>query len=349
MKTAIVEISKSHEECIYSQISFLKDAGHQVTLVLNSKLDEQILDYAHLADDIVYFDFEKVSGIKKIQLSWGLFVALKTFDFVIFNTAHSNSVLRNVSVMLQFAKTKCIGILHDTKKLQSSFTQRIISKKVKHYFVLNDALLPAKETAQGVSLQSFYPIFFPDYEKVPVYKQDHIWIGIPGRIDYQRRDFDFLTEALEQIEGLDRIRFLILGKLDYGTPDGKRFQDSLEKSGQSKRLKLFHSFIENRDFHAYLDECDYIMPLLRPNEDYLSAKISGAFNLAFAHRKPMLCNSFFKDIPDLEANSFFYDAASFPQLISDIAAGRLKTPTSYSDPKWKYEFQQNRYIDFINE
>jgi len=349
MNTAIVEISESHEECIYSQLSFLKDAGHRVTLVLHSKLAVQITDYAHLADDIVYFEFENVFALKKIMLQWHLFAVLKKFDLVIFNTAHSFSVLRNVSVLLRFAKTKCIGVLHNTKKLHGSFTQRVISKKIKRYFVLNDALLPAKESVPALRIQSFYPIFFPHYDKVPVYKQDHIWIGIPGRIEYRRRDFDILIKALKQFNGLDHIKFILLGKVDRSTDDGGRFYDSLEKSGQLRHFKLFHSFIENRYFHAYLEACDYIMPLLRYNQEYLGAKISGAFNLAFAHHKPMLCNTFLKDIPDLKANSLFYDEASLARLISDIDAGNVKIPTSYAGPKWNYKFQQNRYIDFVNE
>ena len=348
MKTAIVEISESHEECIYSQLCFLKDAGHEVTLIVHKKLENQITAYADLANNVSFFDFERVSSIQKLRMQWHLFTLLKKFDLLILNTAHSYSVIRNVSVLLRFVKTKCIGVLHNTKKLQRSKTQRIISKKVKHYFVLNDALLPG-EVSDTIKVQSFYPIFFPKYEKVPVYKQNQIWIGIPGRIDYKRRDFDFLINALKQANVSERIKFLVLGKVDPNTPDGNRLIESIEKSGKLKNFKLFHAFIDNPEFHAYLSACDYIMPLLRPDQDYLGSKISGAFNLAFAHKKPMLCNSFFDAIPDLRKNSLFYDTTSFNQLLADIDDGNAHPPTSYSDTKWNYKFQQSRYIAFINE
>lgn len=349
MKTAIVEIRESHEECIYSQLSFLKDAGHQVTLLLHSKLVAQISDYKHQADDIIYFDFENGSAIEKIRLQWRLFGLLKKFDILILNTAHSYSAVRNLSLLLQFAKTKCIGILHDTKKLHSSTTQRIISINVKKYFVLNDSLLPIEKNIGTVELQSFYPIFFPAYEKIPMYKQGQIWIGIPGRIDYKRRDYEFLINALQKTQVLDRVRFIILGKVDRGNKDGQRLYESLEKSGKLTHFKVFHSFIKNCDFHSYLDACDYIMPLLPPSEEYLTSKISGAFNLAFAHKKTMICHTFLKAIPDLKSNSLFYDAESFEQLMSDIEAGILNPPSSYADAKWSYTFQRNRYIDFINK
>ena len=349
MKTAIVEISESHEECIYSQLRFLKDARHHVTLILHPKLEKQISDYMHVADQIIYFDFENGTVEKNILLQWHLFSELKKYDIVLFNTAHSYSVIRNVSVLLRPFKIKCIGILHDVKKLQNSRTQQIISKKIKHYFVLNDALLPPEENTSTIELQSFYPIFFPKYDRVPVYKQNHIWVGIPGRIDYKRRNYDFLVNALSRIDGLRKVKFLILGKVDRNTPDGARLLKKIETSGQLKYFKFFHSFIDNQDFHAYLGACDFIMPLLRPNKDYLNTKISGAFNLAFAHEKPMLCSTFFRDIPDLKANSLFYDEASFNQIITDIDAGKGNPPTSYSDPKWTYDYQRKRYIDFINE
>ncbi len=349
MKTAIVEIRESHEECICTQLSFLKDAGHQVTLILHPQLAEQITDYANLADEVIYIDFENQGSFKKLRLQWQVFGMLKNFDLIVLNTAHSYSVVRNLTILLRFARAACVGILHNTKKLNSSFTQRIISKKTKKYFVLNDALLPWNENTSSIKIQSFYPIFFPEYEPVPVYKQSEIWIGIPGRIDYKRRDYDFLVDALAEIKALDRVKFVILGKVDRNNPVGKRFYDSLEKSGQLGRFKLFHSFIENRDFHSYLAACDYIMPLLTLNKDYLKYKISGSFNLAFAHKKPMLCHNFFQDIPDLRENSLFFDQATLPNLISDIDNGNLKSPASYSEPKWSYRFQQKRYIDFINE
>lgn len=349
MRTVIVEIRESHEECICTQLSFLKEAGHQVTLILHPVLAKQIIDYADLADEVIYIDFENRGFFEKLGLQWELYGILKKFELIILNTAHSYSVLRNLTVLLRFARVACVGILHDTKKLERSFTQRIISKKVKKYFVLNDALLPSDNTTGGIKVQSFYPIFFPKYEPLAVFKQKDIWIGIPGRVDYERRNYNFLVNALTEITTLGRVKFVILGKVDRNTITGKRFYDRLEKSGQLGRFKLFHAFIENRDFHAYLAVCDYIMPLLMPDQDYLKHKISGTFNLAFAHKKPLLCHTFLQNIPDLRENSLFFDQATFPKIISDIDRGNLKSPASYSDPKWNYRFQQRRYIDFINE
>jgi len=349
MRTAIVELRASHEECIFSQLRFLKDAGHRVTLILHPALAPQIKDYQNLADELVYIDFDKADFFTKLQRQWQLFGILRKFDLLVFNTAHSYSVLRNLSQLLRFVSTRCVGILHDTKKLHSSSTQRLISKKVKKYFVLNDMLLPTDPSADPIEVQSFYPIFFPKYEPVPTYKQNEIWIGIPGRIDYGRRSYDFLIDVLAKIPNLKRVKFLILGKVDATDPAGKRLYDSLKDLGRPERFKMFHSFIPNEEYHAYLAACDYIMPLLTQKEEYLEHKISGTFNLAFAHKKPMLCHTFFQDIPDLKENSLFFDAETLPKLISDIDTKNTASPASYADPKWNYRFQQKRYIDFINE
>ncbi len=349
METAIVELRESHEECIYTQLRFLKDAGHRVTLVLHPVLAPQISGYANLADEVLYFGLENQGFLKNLRLQWQWYRILKRFDLLVLNTAHSYSVLRNLTILLRFARTECIGILHDAKKLHTSSTQRIISQKVKKYFVLNDSLLPPGGAIGDIKLESFYPIFFPNYEPVPVYKQNEIWIGVPGRIDYNRRDYHFLIDALSEINHLSRVKFIVLGKLDRALRDGKRLYDDLEKSGRSGRFKLFHTFIPNREFHAYVEACDYIMPLLRPHDEYLKSKISGSFNLAFAYKKPLLCRAFFKAIPDLAANSLFYDKDSLPRLIMDIESGSSQQSETYTDPKWNYRFQQQRYIDFINE
>ncbi|HET8736013.1 MAG TPA: hypothetical protein VFM69_05420 [Pricia sp.] len=349
MKVAIVEIRESHEECLYTQLKFLTDAGHRVTLVLHPTLRQPVSDYGHLANEVHYLDLENQDALHKLRLQWRLYRLLKKFDRVVLNTAHSYSVLRNLTLLLRFAKTECVGILHDTRKLHTSFTQKIISKKVKKYFVLNDALLPKEPPTDDIRVQSFYPIFFSDYEPVPVYKQNGIWIGIPGRMDYGRRDYDFLVDALAQIPVLDHVRFLILGKVDRDSPFGHRFCESLEKAGQSGRFKIFHSFIDNTDFHAYLKACDYIMPLLHTGQGYFKYKISGAHNLAFAYKKPLICHTSYRHIPDLQENALFFDAATFPKLIGDIDSRTVKSPTTYTDPKWDYQVQQTRYIDFIKK
>ena len=349
MKTAIVEIRESHEECIYTQLRFLKDAGHEVTLILHPILADQISDYANLADSIQYIDFNSAGFFKKLHLQVHLFRLLKDFELIILNTAHSYKILRNLIIMLRVSRTTCVGVLHDTKKLEDSFTQRIISKKVKKYFVLNDALLPSEEYKGSSKVQSFYPIFFPSYPPVPVYKQQHIWIGIPGRIDYSRRDYDFLVNSLSLLTRLIRVKFLILGKVDREGTAGKRLYDSIANSKQLERFKLFHSFIPNHEYHTYLAACDYIMPLLTLSDDYLESKISGTFNLAFAHRKTLLCSSFFASLPDLAENGIFYDEDSLTRLITDIDEGREQYKSTYTHPKWDYKFQQRRYISFIND
>ena len=348
MKTAIVEIRESHEECIYTQLRFLKDAGHHVTLILHPNLANQISDYARLADTIHYIDFDRAGFVKKIQLQVRLFKLLKEFGLIVLNTAHSYKILRNLTLLLRLSRATCIGILHDAKKLETSFTQGIISKKVKKYFVLNDALLPSREDKGMPKVQSFYPIFFPSYAPVPVNKQQHIWIGIPGRVDYNRRDYDLLIGSLSSLDRLTRVKFLILGKVDRDRTTGKRLYDSIVNSGQLERFILFHCFIPNDEYHAYLKACDYIMPLLTLSDDYLESKISGAFNLAFAHRKTLLCRSFFASLPDLAENGFFYDENSLTQLLIDIDEGRVYRKATYTNPKWDYRFQQRRYISFIN-
>ena len=349
MRVALVELRESHEECLYTQLAFLKSAGYQVSLILHAQLEAQMSTYQNLADAVYYVKFNNQSALKKIKLQFQIFKKLKTFHTIIFNTAHSYSVIRNLSLLLRFSPTQCIGVLHDASKLTQSATQRIISKKIKKYFVLSDALVPKNQSTNQIKLQSFYPIYFPDYGIVSLKKtKGEIWIGIPGRIDYKRRNYDFLVAALSRMVISKQITFLILGKTDRSSDQGKRFYTSIQKTSNHDRVKFFDTFIDNDKYHAYLKACDCIMPLLKKSPDYIQHKISGSFNLAFAHKKPLLCHIYFKTLPDIRQNALFYTEDSLERVLQDIAQRKAVWPTNYSEHKWAYSIQQKRYIDFIN-
>jgi len=132
---AIVEISKSHEECIYTQVKFIKDSGHTIDLILHKALESQINAYRNLAKNITYITPSQNGFFAKIQQQKSLSKELSNYDLVIFNTASSSKLVRNTLLLLLFSKVKCVGILHNSKKLRSSFTQALISLKIKKYFV----------------------------------------------------------------------------------------------------------------------------------------------------------------------------------------------------------------------
>lgn len=287
----------------------------------------------------------KSGSLKKLIQSLKLLRILKKYELVIFNTASSSKIVRNVAFFLNLYPTKCIGVLHNTERLKSSFTQRIISTKVKNYLVLNDSL---SKNHPKYQIQSFYPIFFPNANGSFEKQKETIWISIPGRIDYSRRNFDLLLDCLANNPRLSNIKFLLLGKLDKKTFDGRKLHDQIHHLGVEGYFEIFDHFIPNDEYHWYLSECEYIIPLLKKHENYLHHKISGSFNMAFAHKKPLLCNVFLKKNKDLEENAYFFTRPTLYALLKDISEHRLSKRSFYLQEKWSYNFQQSKYNTFVS-
>jgi ADP-heptose:LPS heptosyltransferase len=217
MKVAIIEIGGSHDECIYSQIKILKSVeGIHLTLICNDSLKENV-KYFDLVDKKVFVQLR--SGYKQ----WGdvcrlwRFCKKEGFNKIIFNTAHGSPVSR--LLLFPFNKlTKFYGVLHQPKKTITSHTQKKISKKVAHYFVLDNYLesVVGRKDKNKFTVSSFYPVFFPDYPEQEVKKENNeIWIGIPGGVELSRRDYGALFDSIQKYGINKNIKILLLGGYAY--------------------------------------------------------------------------------------------------------------------------------------
>jgi hypothetical protein len=351
---ALIELTTSHEECIYSQVKFLKDADYCITLVIHPKLRNQISSYELLIDHLEIYNFDSSNSfLKNIQQFAKLykFLVRENFKKVIFNTASSRKEIILLTYLLSKKGVKCYGTIHNLKKLNHSFSQKLISQNIKKYFVINDFLLdviPTKD--QTISFESYYPIFFPTHEiqKLKACKED-LWICIPGELDYKRRDYDLLIDVAQNIND-GRVKFIILGKANKTKEEVIQFFTRIEELKLKENFILFDSFIENEKFHSFIANSDYIMsPVDIKTDSYLKYKITGAYNLAFSYRKPLLSHIKFKVISDLEENSIFYnDKADLEKIINDLLEDRLLKKSIYKNPKWDYTFQKDNYLKHIN-
>ncbi len=68
-KAAIIEFNEYHDECLYSQISFLKKSGYLVTLIISHKIFERAKEYLHLTENIVIYENTIEKNILK-KLLW---------------------------------------------------------------------------------------------------------------------------------------------------------------------------------------------------------------------------------------------------------------------------------------
>lgn len=344
-KVAIIEFNSYHDECLYSQILFLKESAYTVIIVANNQIYERTKEYSYLIENKILFDNKSIGVLKRLKETFKLAKILlnKEVDTVLFNTASSKLEVILLSNLLK-GKVNLVGILHNLKKMNHSTSQKLINKAIKKFFVLNDFLLDSVNMKdQSVKLSSFYPIFFPKYNTNTISKsKEEIWISIPGKLDFNRRDYNILTDALLNVRSKQNLKILILGKTDWSQEKNKRFLEDIDSKGVLENFMLFDSFIKNAVFHEYIAKSDYILlPLKSVGENYSKYKIMGSYNLAFSYGKTLVSPKGLSHIIDINLHSVFYsDAKELSNVLEDISNNPEKNKKSYYNQKWDYEFQK---------
>ena len=352
MIAALIELGGSHDECLYSQVLFLKERGYSVHLICTANLKQQVAGFDGV-DKFMFFDFEGASSLQTMTYLFQIrrHIIKNSITQVIFNTAEGNLV-RNLTLIPFPKQVQFSGIIHNSYKLIKSSSQRIISRKINKYFVLNDYILQHVSGNKKLAIEAFYPIFFPKFKTINLPKPaGELWVCIPGQVDFKRRDYEGFLNALIKRPPLPSIKYIVLGRENNPT---RKFSDMVTAFGLQDHFILFDKFIPNELFHSYLLYSDVILPLLHPAlpkfEQYKKYKITGALNLAFGYRKPLLCKDHFQHVPDLQENALFYDLEQLgetrnrlPELLPTIL------PQLYQNPKWEFKVQQQRYINFIEQ
>jgi len=316
----IFEHSNAHGEVVYSQLELVKKSGLNVILILNSEL---FLPEEPLSAKIIRLDFK----LKKRTLLKHILevIADHNIDLIVINTAHGNFV-RSLCLRLLFKKVKVVGILHEANKINDSFTQKIISMKIRNYLVLSEHILRYLDThkRKGHNYSFFYPIFYPlRFVNLKKIKTDRLSICIPGGIEVERRDYFGLIDLLVKNKGriYPLVKFILLGNAKVS--DGAEVIKAIIDNDLQNYFEWFDDYIPHDLFYEKLVNSDLILPLLHPNfhffEECLQTKISGAFSLSLAFRKPMLIHDDFMQINLFEKISIGYKVEELIETINNIA------------------------------
>ena len=352
---ALIELGNSHDECIYSQILFLNKADYTVHLLLSEGLKTQAANFPTAA--VVHYFSLPAKGIQ----AWSELFKIKQYlkkhaiTHVVLNTATGNTI-RNFILLNLFTSIPFAGTVHHTGKLNKSFTQRLISLKVKKYFVLNDYLLDSIKKQHPLRIASYYPIFFPAFEPVAITKAtSEFWICIPGQLEFKRRDYKSLFSQLQKHKLPIGFKFILLGRCNHKYGNGEEVKLMIKEQQLEDHFIVFDQFIDNALFHAYLKLSDVVLPLIHEGSEgfksYATAQISGAFNLAFAYQKPMLMHQYFNFITDFQVSSFFYSPADLVALCLQLYAN----PSLCTDKaaaiagyyKFSFVVQQQKYLQLL--
>ncbi|MEM6380650.1 MAG: hypothetical protein AAF705_20875, partial [Bacteroidota bacterium] len=266
-------------------------------------------------------------------------------DLVIFNTCQGNNV-KNLLLLPFPSHITFAGILHNTGKMNGSWGQSLISRKITRYFFLNDFLLRDKNDPK---LSTFYPIFFPEYPQIELPKREgEIWISVPGQVELKRRDYSSMVEALGRLPKESPLKVIFLGNSAHQFGDGQALRSMAMAAGIEHRLVLFNEKLPNDIFYTYIRKSNYIMPLIHPGHSSFplyQQQITGAFNLAFGFKKPLLMESAFEAYADFQENAVFYPQYELVSFLAQLPPA--PSAQMYKDPKWTFCFQQRKYLQHL--
>lgn len=342
-KAILIEFNSWHGECLYSQLLFLTHGGYEVALICDTSHRRQFehLQYDHL--DKHFINFKRAGSILKCYL-W---VINSHINRVIFNTAQGSATLK--FLLLPFPRRiKFAGIIHNVKKIETSRGQHIISRKVTHYFLLSDYLESHFPKEGGLKCCSVEfgiipPLRFASLQK----EKDVCYVAIPGYVEYKRRDYLSILPFLDKWNERLNLKIVLLGNIHKS--DGPDLWARIKRAGLERQFITFDHYIDEEDFCSYIQECDFILPLIHPGTpdamSYTNSKISGSFTLSKMFGKTMLCHRIFQNVENFNYDALYYE--SLDELPSIIEQDRRRQTRNRFPVNLQEEGK--KYINFLEK
>ena len=347
---ALMEIGGSHDECLYSQLYSLTNSGRTVTLICTQEIRDRNPGFESLVDSFIIVSFTK-SKFKNKGILRGILKSLKQkgVSKLVLNTAQGSKV-RSLSMMALFSKIEFIGIIHTTRKFEGSFTQKLINLKIKKYFMLSEYLLSRITPPRGINVDYFYPIRYQGYSKSNP-TNETLEVTVIGGVENIKKDLDGFIKMVANID--QKVNFTFLGKSNPELEDVNVFQALLKKEGIDNMVTTFDHFISQETFDAHLKKTDAILLLIHPNtesaEYYFKHQISGAMNVAFGYKIPMLIHEHYNQIEEMQGSSIYYNFSNFGHRLSERNQFVKTRSEMESNPLYNVELQEKRFLNFLFE
>lgn len=321
MSVLIVELGGSHMENVYTIVHLFYLKKQPVYFIANEGLNNLIkekekISGIYLVPDKLNTANEQLNVLRKIKSV----VKEKNINTIIFGTTEIKPV-RNILLLLP--NVNLVGILHDALKLDSSPTFKYIySLRLHKYMVFGNFIRSNLKKHPKKNLYPFFPVYFPKPAHNPLVKNpEEIWIAVPGVVKSERKDYIPLLKKILEAKLPENIKLIFLGKADR---DESEIKSLIEKINSIKqKVVTFDDYLEYDIFHHYLAKTDFILPLLKINDDFFygNSRISGAFNLAYSYQLPLLLPASYKKNTDLIDYSLYYNTTNelyeLLQLISE--------------------------------
>lgn len=365
---ALIETGGSHDECLYSQVLFLKKYGHRVHVLLFEDHFTQMEAWPEVDCWQTWPVPAGFAGEWRLVFRILKYLRRNNIKRAVINTAEGN-IVRKLSIA-SGRNIDYAGLIHLSRKLWTSRSQRIISRKINKYLVLAEFIKENLKAADpGLDIEHFYPLYFPGGRQsvvpgpqstvpgqkilYPGEKEADFLVCIPGAVEYARRDYTSLLKELRDGGVPAGIRFILLGRTTG--PDGRDLLGSIREGGFESHFTTFKGFVTYREFYANLSRSHLVLPLISPGsvdyDDYLRYKITGTYNLAWGFGKPMLMHSSFEGYRIFRDTSVFYETGKMLQVLEKLFQRRdqLKTLQENISEMEEFDFdaQAERYVNFI--
>ena len=344
---AVIEVDGSHDECLLTQLFALKQAKKSILLICTQTLKDRNTQFESLVDEFSIID----SSLKHKTVVKHICNTLKSkkVELAIFNTAQGAKV-RDVCLKMLFSKIKFFGIIHTTRKFEGSRTQRLINFKIKNYFLLSEFLFNKVTPPNGIHLAYFYPIRFPEFNTNKI-KNDTLTVSIIGGVEKRRKDLEGFVKMVENTSSMN-VKYIFIGKSDSKNEDVIALKTALTQKNLLKNVQLFDNFISQEEFDVYLQQTDLILPIVHPNtpsaDQYFKNQISGAVNVGFGYKIPLLIHEGYDNVTELKERALFYNLDNFKAVLED-AKEKVSMIQQHmeNDIELKNETQEKRYLNFL--
>ncbi|GAB5417003.1 MAG: hypothetical protein Crog4KO_18700 [Crocinitomicaceae bacterium] len=346
-RIALVEIGGSHDECLLTQMHAIHKHGHDLVLITTANVAERNPAFSNYLEEIVIVNAENTRKAL-VREVWNKLKDLK-IEKVVLNTAQGK-VIRDLCLKAYVHPMEFIGIIHTTRMFTESFTQKIIHRKIKKYFLLSEQLLKQVTPPKNVSIDYFYPLRFPTENRM-VEKRNKV-VAVIGGVEERRKDLEGFIQMIQPLRS-EKIRFVFLGKSDASKPEVPGFLQRLEEEGLTEMVQTFDQFVSQEIFDATLQNVDLILPLVHPNtpsaDQYFRNQISGAMTVSFGYKIPMLMHTAYQSIAEMQPASFYYDVESFSSILKNaLENAESKREEMRKHLPYTTEEQERRYANFLN-
>jgi hypothetical protein len=347
---AVVEIGGSHDECLLSQFFALKQAECCIHFVGNEELWKRNPWFHPLVDEFVPIKVGQgaIADFMTMRRLNGYFNA-HHIEKVILNTAQGGHV-RNLCLTAK-KSTEFIGIIHTLRKFNGSFTQKVISRKVNKYFVLNTFFLEHITPQNGIRLDAFYPLRFPTFEHSSIETKPFTQIAVIGGVENRRKDLLGSLTLIESVSDLN-VRTVFLGKSDPNKADVIAFKKALEEKGLQEKVILFDDFVDAQHFDEVLKATDFIWPMVHPDtesdKEYFRNQIPGAFNVSLGYKIPLFVHREYASTWIDLHTAATYVLGTFRQDLEKAIDNHQKLRNDLvQNPKYSVAYQEENYVKFI--